>query len=460
MSILFADRDRPLQLRWKSLHDSTKDTEAKSSASDADGPCTHFIHGRHTCDGCLTTPIIGLRWHSVNLPDYDLCDRCKNNYKGDEIEFETVELERDRAFQTRWQRRQVRRARQARFAHSRYAERSRCGRPMSSAEAAAAAAAASIRTASSSSDAAATDAKKGTEVMDVALKEAIRRSLADTDAKADNAPAEDVAGGDKDKSEAETEVEDNKPTEKVAEDAPMAASPPEPQTLLEAPSTPTKKENTDDESMVATPASAKSNFSKEAEHLGAAAEHFGVVLDECADCINAMVSELDSKVAEKCPPENPSSVPPLEDGDAPDSVSAMTSSILSSEEPKKVAEEENKNLSEDDDEWSMVSESSEALAKATKALGSALFDIDKKSSTELAESGIDSVPSSVPTVSSSTPQWTEELKKLHEFGFTDDNASIAALELLNKDAEAPVPIENVVDYLCVTADSDDDEADD
>lgn len=51
-----------------------------------------FIHGRHTCDRCLCTPIIGERFHATNLPDYDLCAKCKDGYKGDEIQFEVVEL--------------------------------------------------------------------------------------------------------------------------------------------------------------------------------------------------------------------------------------------------------------------------------------------------------------------------------------------------------------------------------
>ena len=51
-----------------------------------------FIHGRHTCDGCLCTPIIGIRYHSMNLPDYDLCGKCRDNYKGTEIQFEASEL--------------------------------------------------------------------------------------------------------------------------------------------------------------------------------------------------------------------------------------------------------------------------------------------------------------------------------------------------------------------------------
>ena len=51
-----------------------------------------FIHGRHTCDGCLTTPIIGKRYHASNMSDYDLCENCFLNYKGSEIQYEPAEL--------------------------------------------------------------------------------------------------------------------------------------------------------------------------------------------------------------------------------------------------------------------------------------------------------------------------------------------------------------------------------
>ena len=51
-----------------------------------------FIHGRHTCDRCLCTPIVGDRFHATNLPDYDLCGKCKESYKGDEIQFELAQL--------------------------------------------------------------------------------------------------------------------------------------------------------------------------------------------------------------------------------------------------------------------------------------------------------------------------------------------------------------------------------
>lgn len=52
-----------------------------------------FIHGRHTCDGCLTTPIIGKRFHGANVPDYDLCEKCFMAHGGGQnIRFEEAKL--------------------------------------------------------------------------------------------------------------------------------------------------------------------------------------------------------------------------------------------------------------------------------------------------------------------------------------------------------------------------------
>ena len=106
----------------------------------------------------------------------------------------------------------------------------------------------------------------------------------------------------------------------------------------------------------------------------------------------------------------------------------------------------------------MVSENINALAMATEVIGSALFEFDKQCSGDIAGSGIDSIPSSVPTVSSPAPTlWKSEIKQLRELGFTDDKASVEALELLSKDASTSVPVENVVDYLLMTAETDDEE---
>jgi len=62
-------------------------------------PVPPFIHGRHTCDFCLMTPIVARRYHAINVPDHDLCETCYSHYDGTSIRFEPAELERDRCFQ-------------------------------------------------------------------------------------------------------------------------------------------------------------------------------------------------------------------------------------------------------------------------------------------------------------------------------------------------------------------------
>lgn len=68
--------------------------EGNTKKKDMENACSvlPFIHGRHTCDQCLTTPIVGTRYHALNLPDYDLCAICFGNYKGSEIVFEEAQL--------------------------------------------------------------------------------------------------------------------------------------------------------------------------------------------------------------------------------------------------------------------------------------------------------------------------------------------------------------------------------
>lgn len=51
-----------------------------------------FIHGRHTCDNCLATPIIGKRFHAINQSDYDLCEACFRNFQWKSISFVEEEL--------------------------------------------------------------------------------------------------------------------------------------------------------------------------------------------------------------------------------------------------------------------------------------------------------------------------------------------------------------------------------
>lgn len=67
-------------------------TKKENHVENAPSVLPPFIHGRHTCDQCLTTPIVGTRYHALNLPDYDLCAICFGNYKGSEIVFEEAQL--------------------------------------------------------------------------------------------------------------------------------------------------------------------------------------------------------------------------------------------------------------------------------------------------------------------------------------------------------------------------------
>jgi len=103
--------DRPYQLSRPSMvncsprapkEEAKQEVKQEPKTPESSVP---FIHGRHTCDSCLMTPIVGKRFHAVNVPDYDLCENCHSNYTGTTVRFEPAELERDRPFQARWNRR-------------------------------------------------------------------------------------------------------------------------------------------------------------------------------------------------------------------------------------------------------------------------------------------------------------------------------------------------------------------
>ena len=51
-----------------------------------------FIHGRHTCDGCLITPIVGIRDHAKNIVDYDLCQKCITKASNQNVDFQPAQL--------------------------------------------------------------------------------------------------------------------------------------------------------------------------------------------------------------------------------------------------------------------------------------------------------------------------------------------------------------------------------
>eukprot|EP00568_Trieres_chinensis_P005705 CAMPEP_0183290578 /NCGR_PEP_ID=MMETSP0160_2-20130417/206_1 /TAXON_ID=2839 ORGANISM="Odontella Sinensis, Strain Grunow 1884" /NCGR_SAMPLE_ID=MMETSP0160_2 /ASSEMBLY_ACC=CAM_ASM_000250 /LENGTH=748 /DNA_ID=CAMNT_0025451209 /DNA_START=98 /DNA_END=2344 /DNA_ORIENTATION=+ len=321
-----------------------------------------FIHGRHTCDGCLCTPIIGIRYHATNLPDYDLCQNCIGNYQGNSIEFEPSELDRDRPLQLRWQRRQERRQGRSntslypgcRFGARQQPSRRPCG---------------------------------SSEPMDFALKEAIRRSLLDANvARVSKTDTEQVQNEKPEKDISLSRTEEGMPTkmrtlldapldndvrktepesvvvdEKVEKDEPevslsgsvehtsaLVAEVKEEQeekslkeevqeiSAAEVESVHSEDfddEMHDEENETSSPAPSKSSFADEAEDPIAKA--IGAALDQTAEAINDIFTEFDIPSSNNAPAEEASTRKDAAEAETPslvaDSVSALSISIPSVE---------------------------------------------------------------------------------------------------------------------------------
>lgn len=102
---LSAERDEAFQDRWAAEAEAKMASESRPKSSPEPAETTvpavtmqpeassprPFIHGRHTCDGCLATPIVGTRYHCLDLPDFDLCHSCHAHYDGPN-RFEAVQL--------------------------------------------------------------------------------------------------------------------------------------------------------------------------------------------------------------------------------------------------------------------------------------------------------------------------------------------------------------------------------
>jgi len=68
------------------------------STPEYEGIDPNFVHSRHTCDGCGMSPIVGYRWHSTNIANYDLCNGCKSKTVSSDITFKLQQIESDRAY--------------------------------------------------------------------------------------------------------------------------------------------------------------------------------------------------------------------------------------------------------------------------------------------------------------------------------------------------------------------------
>mmetsp|Transcript_26067 Transcript_26067/g.59962 ORF Transcript_26067/g.59962 Transcript_26067/m.59962 type:complete len:391 (-) Transcript_26067:239-1411(-) len=312
--------------------------------------------------------------------------------------------------------------------------------------------------------------------VDMALKEAIRRSMLDLkqskkeekkEPPVDVAPKQDVKlAPAAPVVVADTPKEDTKPAPVEAKappaeeeeefmippEAPVGAPPARPAeevkqpevaivpTVIEAKAAPT----TEDEDSKPAAASEKTevstssektedSFADDAEGNGEVAEALGETMDAIANAINEISAELETNLTNA-----------MSDSDSKKSEEEAAASkgatILSGEEEvEEKSDDESSQTS-----WDVVA-SDEALARAAQVIGSALFESEvngsaKKNSEEsVSMLGSDaSIPSNLPSVSSMTSgvapaqlnRWAAQIKQLHELGFYNDKDSVDIMERL------------------------------
>jgi hypothetical protein len=455
-----------------------KKEESKEEAPKQQRP---FIHGRHTCDSCLTTPIVGKRYHAKNLPDYDLCERCFKNYKGADVEFESVELDRDRAFQERWHRRRSKIEKfESQRANANVGCRGQRGRRF-------------VPHMPPSAPTADPTEPPASSEFDNALKEAIRRSLADVGPKeavtVDAEKAASVASkeeevvvtssGKKEEDEIvvppsdhDTSVaaaEEIVPDEPSAEEAvPVFTAEAESSThmkgdieeafeesedkdsafedAMEVGSVDSEKLAADEESDKKPPAVEREtsqslkddSFASDAVGSGDVAEAMGATLDMVVGVISEMLSEADAHYK-----TSPTNSKKDESSEAHDDL--IVPSVQDSCASSMPADTE-------DNDWQVVKESGSEddfaqedneIGRAAEMLGSALFNSDMRSSEDHVSENLStlsdsfSVPSVVHSISAGSHVaeaqrscWASQLSKLRELGFDDESLCVEILERL------------------------------
>jgi hypothetical protein len=377
-----------------------------------------FIHARHTCDGCIKAPIVGIRYHAIDIPDYDLCEKCYEKYDGD-ITFEMEECDRDKRKQALWKKR---------------SSKKKLFRRSSSAR---------------SSQKLAPPPVNETN----ALNEAIRRSLADVKKvaevkefeqpsehkkQADEPKEENIASKkavSEEQNEAEIKLEmlemlqDTSTTEETKESKEMVNDMPK------AESEPTKKEES------VTPASPKPTMANLPTEIKTKTDNKTKHNEEpSAEAGSAVTNSVISEITNQHEEDN-----------------LIVSPSQTANLPEKDDESSASSSSTDSDDWDIVNdgekkesnneapvESNDAFAPAVQMIGSAMFMSDISHSAEqLAGNQTDaatdaltvpSVSSSVPTISSGAndailERWHNELEQLRELGI-DDKSSVEALEFL------------------------------
>jgi len=483
----------------KSSSEQEKSEDDTKEKSNIKKPDYDFVHGRHTCDGCLVTPIIGLRYHSNSLKDYDLCSNCVKQSTKEDNKFLQMKSERDVQMQDKWKRRQAARLKKGQDKWKKCQdikkERKPCELEMND---------------------------------DNRMKEGIRRSLQDEQEK---------------KRDIETSPSNGDDINKTPVDVPTISAKRVLSTSLESIST--KSDDVMNENFILSenrPEQEKKNvacqdssFLEDAEGEGEIANMIGNTLDSFTKAIDAIVSEakkpeltecatsvMDTEVddvftvSEAKKPEHAECAVSVTDTEISEIITEVIDVIVS--ETKKpehtgfttsdtdteidevimkdnnncceetILESEGISSKESDEDWQVLSTSEqvshdEMVAQAAQLLGSAMFESDILSNednkldqdhesksrgsisekTKGSKSNHDSLysdESSLSTMSTfKSPissvvlsRWDDELRKLHEIGFYDDYRSIDALEHLEAanigvDSQDGVSLSKVVDYL-------------
>lgn len=431
-----------------------------------------FIHNRHTCDGCLCTPIVGDRYHSTNLPDYDLCAKCRGNYKGDEIQFEVVELDRDRPMQERWHRRRMNSINRP----------GPCRRPQRGWHGGRGR---GIRGPHGG----------GRNCGDADLKEAIRRSLQDVTSNQDNSEPEAKATKPDDEGEASLHgkndvtqdgnetVEDtkeksaNNSEEKGAEEKKLNLEETNPTDILgtdkgDAISELSLPSNaTDETEKVKTIDDAEDNKKAEEDEDEETDQANKDLTDDATDGeITITNAENDEGDTDAVVEQKTSSghVSVNGEGDTESMVTATEANDQKASTGVIVADgdEDLEESTASEEDWQVVlgdkqdDKQDEMIARAAQLLGSALFESDLHSSENNTVSNM-SLPSSIPSLASVADsnispvvldKWAVHLNQLHELGFYADKKSVEILERLTAanigvDSEDEVSVTQVVNEL-------------
>lgn len=455
-------------------------------------------------DACLTTPIVGKRFHAVNMQDYDLCQNCHGNYRGTEIQFEEAELDRDGPMQERWHRRYAKwgtagrphwrkhGGRPGRFGgHGRFGppRGPHCrgppphgppfppphgppppdGPPFPPPHA------------MPPPFAAHSEQYPQPEEVDAALKEAIKRSMEDLKKAEKKEPTKsdttDISKQVEKKETAETNTQTEEPAQTEAE---TQTEEPEPEIVVEAKGAETAKPEikmivqtkektpavTPSESVKWTPtkapAQADNSFALDAAGNGDVAAVLGETMDKIAFAIEEMNVELERETSSNEANEDDSDkeseivVETVEEDDKAGAV------IIGGDDSQDDTISQNS--------WDVVEDQiahDESLARAAQVIGSALFNSgmsESRSNSQANGSNVSvdsSVPTDLPSITSATEnyvpdallqRWSPQLTQLHEIGFRNDALLVETLERLEaadigSGESGPISVTRVVNEM-------------